>query len=613
VGSLEHPSTPKEALQRLRELEQKCACLEAENATLRAHAEEARNRTAALNSAILEAALDSVITIGRDSRVVEWNEAAERTFGYGREQALGRDLAQLIIPPEYRERHYQGMAHYLATGHGPILRKRVELVAIRADGSRFPVELAISPLPIGGEPHFTAYLRDISERKRAQSELRDREQRLQATYESAFAGIGEVDSTGRFLRVNEEFCAITGYSRDELLGLTVVEITHRDDTPREQELFGRQMAGEIGVYRSEKRFIHRSGHPVWIDLSASRVDDEEGHPLYGVRVIRDITERKKAEEQIRFQARLLDAVEEAVIATDLVGTVLYWNRFAEGLYGWSAEEALGRSILELNPTTETKAQAEAVMAELRAGHVWSGEIILQRRDGTTFPALVTNAPVYDHTGELVAIVGTSYDITPRKKWEERQRLLINELNHRVKNTLATVQSIASQTLRNAGTPEQAREDIEGRLIALSRAHDVLTRESWEGANLKQIVRQAIEPYQSRGEDRFHLAGSDLRLPPRLALVVAMALQELVTNAVKYGALSNETGLIEISWRASEDKRMLELDWRESGGPPVVIPTRKGFGTRLIERGLAAELGGEARLEYEPDGVRCRISAPLLPQ
>jgi two-component sensor histidine kinase len=93
----------------------------------------------------------------------------------------------------------------------------------------------------------------------------------------------------------------------------------------------------------------------------------------------------------------------------------------------------------------------------------------------------------------------------------------------------------------------------------------------------------------------------------------MAVQELVTNAVKYGALSNETGLIEISWRASEDKRMLELDWRESGGPPVVIPTRKGFGTRLIERGLAAELGGEARLEYEPDGVRCRISAPLLPQ
>jgi PAS domain S-box-containing protein len=611
VDSLERPSTLEAALEHLRELERANACLQAENATLRTHADEALRRTAALNSAILEAALDSVITIGRDSRVVEWNEAAEKTFGYRREEVLGRDLAQLIIPPEYRERHYQGMAHYLTTGEGPVLRKRVELEAIRGDGSRFPVELAISPLPIGGEPHFTAYLRDISERKQAQAELRDREQRLHATYESAFAGIGEVDRTGRFLRVNEEFCAITGYTREELGKLTIAEITYPDDLVRDQELFGRQMAGEIGVYRSEKRFIHKSGHPVWVDLSASRVDDDEGHPVYGVRVIRDITERKRAEDQVRFQAHLLDAVEEAVIATDLEGTVLYWNRFAEGLYGWRADEAEGGNILELTPSPETKPQAEAVMKQLRAGQVWSGDIVLQRRDGSTFPAHVTNAPVYDQDGELVAIVGTSYDITPRKQWEERQRLLINELNHRVKNTLATVQSIVSQTLRNARSSEQARDDIEARLIALSRTHNVLTRESWEGASLQEIVSGVLQPYRSRGESRFLVNGPDLTLLPGMALVIAMALQELATNAVKYGALSNDTGQIEITWSLSDRRpQVLQLEWQETGGPPVSAPTRKGFGTRLIERGLATELEGKARLEYELGGLRCRISAPL---
>jgi two-component sensor histidine kinase len=252
-----------------------------------------------------------------------------------------------------------------------------------------------------------------------------------------------------------------------------------------------------------------------------------------------------------------------------------------------------------------------VMKQLRAGQVWSGDIVLQRRDGSTFPAHVTNAPVYDQDGELVAIVGTSYDITPRKQWEERQRLLINELNHRVKNTLATVQSIVSQTLRNARSSEQARDDIEARLIALSRTHNVLTRESWEGASLQEIVSGVLQPYRSRGESRFLVNGPDLTLQPGMALVIAMALQELATNAVKYGALSNETGQIEITWSISDGRpQVLQLEWQETGGPPVSAPTRKGFGTRLIERGLATELEGKARLEYELGGLRCRISAPL---
>jgi PAS domain S-box-containing protein len=469
------------------------ADLEAEVAELRRRlslAEEASRESAALKSAILDAALDCIIVVTAESRIVEWNPAAERTFGHAREAALGQDLAELIIPPELRERHHRGMARYLATGHGPVLGTRVELEALRANGSRFPVELAINATHVAGEAHFTAYLRDLTGRKQADASLRENEQRLRATYEHAFVGIGEVGESGRFLRVNEQLCSITGYSRDELLARTFWDMTHPDDRAADLEQFHRQMQGDLQAYAMEKRYIHKDGHDVWVEVAASRVDDEAGRPRYGIRVVRDITGRRRA--------------------------------------------------------------------------------------------------------------------------EEHQALLINELNHRVKNTLATVQSIASQTLRSASTTQQAREAIESRLIALSRAHDVLTRENWDGAGLREIITEAFEPYRSAGEARFVVRGPEVRLSPRTALALAMALQELATNAVKYGALSTEAGEIHLSWLMDHTSKPahLYLRWEEKGGPPVKAPSRRGFGTRLIERSLAHDLDAEVTIEFAPSGLVCTIDAPL---
>lgn len=192
-------------------------------------------------------------------------------------------------------------------------------------------------------------------------------------------------------------------------------------------------------------------------------------------------------------------------------------------------------------------------------------------------------------------------------------LLIGELNHRVKNTLTTVQSIASQTLRNAPSLGHASDAIESRLIALSQVHNVLTDRSWAPVALHDIVTQAVEPYRSRGENRIHVQGPSVQVPPRMALPLAMALQELVTNAVKYGALSNGTGQIRVHWTlngASTPPR-LHLTWEETAGPPVQKPVRRGFGTRLIERSLAQELAGEVRIEFSETGVVCSVNAPLV--
>ena len=199
-----------------------------------------------------------------------------------------------------------------------------------------------------------------------------------------------------------------------------------------------------------------------------------------------------------------------------------------------------------------------------------------------------------------------------KRAAEHQRLLIDELNHRVKNTLATVQSISAQTLRTAETKEGARDALERRLLTLSRAHDVLTRESWDGADLVEVVDKALEPYQISGESRFHIKGPHVRVTPRMSLALAMALHELATNAVKYGALSNKTGTIEVSWnvRNGAAPPQLTLSWIEAGGPPVVAPRRRGFGSRLIERSLAHDLDGQVEITFAPTGVVCTVNAPV---
>ncbi|HEY8381013.1 MAG TPA: sensor histidine kinase [Microvirga sp.] len=195
---------------------------------------------------------------------------------------------------------------------------------------------------------------------------------------------------------------------------------------------------------------------------------------------------------------------------------------------------------------------------------------------------------------------------------EHQKLLIDELNHRVKNTLATVQSITIQTLRTADTTQDAKEALERRLLALSRAHDVLTQESWEGANLMDVVRRALEPYQVHGESRLHITGPQVRLTPRMSLALAMALHELATNAVKYGALSNKSGIVRVSWKVQNGATppRLVLRWTEAGGPPVVAPRRRGFGSRLIERSLASDLDGQVDIAFAPTGVVCTVNAPV---
>lgn len=218
-------------------------------------------------------------------------------------------------------------------------------------------------------------------------------------------------------------------------------------------------------------------------------------------------------------------------------------------------------------------------------------------------------PITGPDGESVGVFVEGSDVTDRVMGDRQQKLLLDELNHRVKNTLSTVQAIASQTLRTNPDPAKFRTAFEARLMALSATHNLLTATNWMSADLREVAQLEFRPY---GPERYRLEGPVVALSPAQALALGMLFHELATNAAKYGALACGDGRVEVVWRVRTpgDGADLQIDWKEHGGPPVIAPTRNGFGSRLIERSLQGQLGGEAALDYLPDGVRCRIRLPL---
>jgi PAS domain S-box-containing protein len=373
-------------------------------------------------------------------------------------------------------------------------------------------------------------------------------------------------------------------------------------------------------FEAEYRFYRVDGALRWFLMRAEMLPDAAGMPIRTVGVILDITDRKEAEEALKErEAELRAALEAGSLAIfdfdHLQGRMNPSARLSE-LYGYPPDHVLSiadiRARYHPDDVEKIWSKRQSDSENTSSRHFdWTLRLLLP--GGITRWVNGLGEYVRDEAGRILRSRGVVMDITERKRWEEHQQLLINELNHRVKNTLATVQSIAAQTLRNTDSMEAARLGLEARLFALSRAHDVLTRENWEGAGLIEIVLQALAPYRHERENRLHVQGPDIRLSPRVAMAIAMALQELATNAVKYGALSNAVGEVRIAWDLKEVEGIsrLYLAWAESGGPAVSPPKRRGFGTRLIERSLAQDLNGLVRLDFSESGLVCTVDAPLI--
>jgi two-component system, chemotaxis family, CheB/CheR fusion protein len=325
----------------------------------------------------------------------------------------------------------------------------------------------------------------------------------------------------------------------------------------------------------------------------------------------DITERKRQEDARARLAAIVDSSQDAIISEDLDGIITSWNRGAEQLYGYTAQEVVGGPIAILLPPDRPDEAAELLARIRRGERIDRYETVRRRKDGSSVEVSLTVSPVRNAEGSSIGASKIARDITERKRAEALRILMADELNHRVKNTLVTVQSIAAQSLKGV-SDVGSRETLDARLVALSRTHDLLARGIWEGASLRDLLLQELEPYRSEEDARFVAEGPDFALRPNAALALGMAFHELATNAAKYGSLSTPAGRVCVTWdilRRSEPS-VLRLKWAETGGPLVEKVEHKGFGSVLIVRGLALELDGKAELDFDPSGLVCTIEIPL---
>jgi PAS domain S-box-containing protein len=423
--------------------------------------------------------------VGSDGTILRANPADYAPLGYTAEEYVGHSITEFHADAEV-------IADILAKlTAGEKLDKYPARLKAKNGSLRHVLISSSVCFRDGAFVNTRCFTLDVTDKVQAEAALREAQERLAATYESVLAGIAECDADGRFVRVNDAFAAISGFSKEQLLARTFFDITHPEDIAAERRAFAAQVAGDTDRYDCTKRYVRGDGRVIWVEVASSTVRHVDGAFRYAVRMVQDVTERKSA--------------------------------------------------------------------------------------------------------------------------EQHARLLIEELNHRVKNTLAIVQAIASHTARNATSAEDFRQRFEPRLLALSAAHDRLTRTNWRGANLADVVEAALDVHEARSP-AIDAGGPDLMLPPKITLSLSMALHELTTNALKYGALAEDRGRVELRWSVGRDAASpyptaLTLVWHEHGGRGVTPPTTHGFGSRLLQV-TAAELDGEVRTEWLPTGLRWQLTVPL---
>jgi two-component sensor histidine kinase len=381
-----------------------------------------------------------------------------------------------------------------------------------------------------------------------------------------------------------------------------------------------------GVFLSGKPFIgsgmevqlqRRPGAPLErriIDLIYQPIRSPTGQIVGIFAEGQDVTERAYAEAQVKASEERFRALVNAT--SDVVYQMSPdWRemRQMDGRGFLADTDRPTVAWIDLYIFPEDQAQVwKAAHEAIRDTRPFQLEHRVRRVDGSAGWTFSRAVPVLNETGEIIEWFGAASDVTARKEAEEHLKLIINELNHRVKNTLAMMQAIADQTFKGTDDLEVSRAKFAARIKALASASDLLTGEHWVGASLQQTAEQVLAPYINDAPERATIRGPEVLLTPKSAISFSMALHELATNAVKYGAWSVKDGHVALDWRIVPDGSIprLKVEWREANGPPVAKPMRRGFGSRLLERGLSAELGGKVHLDFRAEGLVCTVDAPL---
>ncbi len=463
---------------------------------------------------------------------------------------------------------------------------------------------------------------DVSELREVEGAMRRAVERERLIADSLKIVLWEVDpTTFRFTYVSEAAESLLGYSTEEWKAEGFWKRTLHEDDAEWAMAFCLGALGRGEGHEFEYRMRRKDGSVVWVRDSVG-VEMRNGKPCRMSGVLVETTRLKQAEQAVERSDRQVRSMIEnsplAYIEWSPDFRVRSWSPQAERMFGWTVKENVGRLLSEWRFVHEAD---EAHVGEI-IGRLLGGEqtgVICQNRnyhkDGRTLHCEWYNWSIADDQGRIQAVHSLVQDVTERVRGEQRQTFMMQELDHRVKNNLAAILSLADATARSAESLATFRAAFTGRLRALARTHALLAQSKWSGVRIGELVRETLEPYSDPSGPRVEVHGPNALLPPRAATPLCMALHELATNAIKYGALSLSSGVVSVRWNvegAEDAPRGLDLEWREQGGPPVGEVAQRGLGTSLITDAIMYELGGKAVIEFEPEGLRCHIAAALDP-
>lgn len=538
---------------------------------------------------------------------ISWSDEARRIFVGDAQFEPSPEAVKRLFHPDDVERMRAEMLDAVASRRRFVSTYRIW----RSGGEERIVEIEAEPdFKTTGEPQrLFGIVRDVTQQRLRERRLREQQQLIDLSLEPIF--YWELD--GGLLHWNPGCERVYGYTRDEALGKNPHELlASRFPRPfseiRERLLSGQSWIGEVVQ-------TARDGRRVIVEARLDPVSSD-GKTLI-MEAMRDVTSRREAEERLRLSE------ERLAIAAELTNLGTFDHDHETNLVtvtGNACETDGGKTM------TRDKLLASVHPADLpgvlnaikrandpESDGIYTEEHRVIRSTGEVRWMSVKARTFFEGEGKArrpVRTIGAMLDVTERRNFDEQQRLLMGELNHRVRNTLSVVQAIASQTLRSAKDPHTFVEDFKGRIQSIASAYKLLNETTWQGANLTELLREQLS--SSCGSGQVYTGGPEVWLPPQIALNLGLVIYELGTNARKYGSLSVPGGRVHVSWELirGDDKAILRMEWEEIGGPPVRPPTSRGFGMGLIERTIGSTIEGETKFEFKPEGLRCIIHMPL---
>jgi PAS domain S-box-containing protein len=555
--------------------------------------------------AALEALAAAVYTTDAAGRITYYNEAAAELWGcrpeLGKSEFCGS--WKLYWPDGKPMRHDEcPMAIALKTGQAI---RGAEAIAERPDGTRVPFIPYPTPLRDGAGNLVGAVnmLVNITDRKLAEAAR----QRLAAIVDSSGDSIISTDLNGNIETWNDGAERLFGYEASEVIGKPLLMIYPPDRQDEEQQILKSIRRGEpVDNHETVRR--RKDGTFIDISLTVSPVREPAGRIIGASRIARNISEQKQAEQASRQLAAIVQSSDDAIVSKDLNGIIQSWNAGAERLFGYSADEIIGKPVMVLIPP-DRHDEEPAILQRIRRGErVEPYETVRRRKDGSLIDISLTVSPIKDSGGRVIGASKIARDISERKRAHARQELLTAEIHHRTKNLFAVVQAVVSRSFAGKLSVEEAEAAVRSRLASLAQTHVMLIDNEWEGADIREVIAGEMSPYAGRVK----VEGSRLLLKPKAAQNFALALHELATNAAKYGALSNTTGWVEISWSVgpANGVRGFSFRWQEHGGPPVSIPERKGFGSTVLEVVMSEYVTEPPRIEFARSGLTYALVAQV---